>query len=216
MWVWGGTYAHGEVTRQAGRHGAEGDGVDGRAPLRWLQRAAAVAVAAVAVLGCSAAGPPVEALTGAAADPDWVPGIAATGSGYESRPEVGALDLGVMLRNVTADTELRIGTVRAVDGVGIEVERAGLDPVAERDENALASTWSGESSGMVDSVVLPPQHHVRLRVELRPDCDAEPALGIQATVTDGTTRTEVAIDQLPSPGGPGWIAEALDQHCAAD
>jgi hypothetical protein len=190
--------------------------VHGQATLGWRQRTAAVSVAAVALLGCSAAGPPVEALTAAALDPDWGPGITAIGSGYASRPDLGALDLDVVLRNVTTDTDLRIGSVRVVDRVGIEVERAGLDPVAERDESALASTWSGESPGMVDSVVLPPQHVVRLRVELRPDCDAEPALTLRATVTDGTTRTEVAIDQLPPAEGPGWIAEALDQHCATD
>ena len=190
--------------------------MDGPGPLGWLQRAVAVSVAAVVLVGCSAAGPPVEALIDAALDDDWGPFIAATSTGYASRPDLGALELDVVLRNVTADTDLRIGTVRVVDRVGIEVVRAGLDPVAERDETALAATWSGESAGMVDSVVLAPQHVVQLRVELRPDCDAAPALGLQATVTDGTTRTEVAIDELASAGGPGWIAEALDQFCAAD
>jgi hypothetical protein len=190
--------------------------VNESAAIRWLARRvlAAFAVLGVALVGCTgAAQPPVDALRDAVDEPNWGPGITTASSGSDSRPDAGELEIRLVLLNVTTDTDLRLGAVRVTDGAGIHVEHAGLDPFVERDEDALASPVQRDA--VVDSLVLPAQRYVRLRAELRPDCEDPGTPALQITVTDGTTRTDVALDQMASAGGPGWLTDVIDQHCAS-
>ncbi len=176
---------------------------------------ALLACLALAVTGCgSGDGPSEDALTSATLDPTWDPPIAASTTGIRSQPETGDLQFAVVLRNASVDTALRLGAATIVDGAGIEAVRLGLEPVAEREEPGLA--FPDEGLGVVDSLVLPAQHHAVLRAELRPDCDAVVHGDLQVTVTDGTTRTELHADDLATGAGPGWIAAAIAEYCAAD
>lgn len=170
---------------------------------------------ALVVTGCgSGEGPSEDALSSANLDPTWDPPLAASTTGIRSQPETGDLQLAVVLRNASVDTALRLGAATIVDGAGIEVVRLGLEPVAEREEPGLA--FPDEGLGVIDSLVLRAQQHAVLRAELRPDCDAVVDADLQVTVTDGTTRTEFQIDDLATPAGPGWLAGAIAEHCAAD
>jgi hypothetical protein len=178
-------------------------------------RSAAVLLAclALAVTGCgSGDGPSEDALASATLDPAWNPPIAGSTTGIRSQPETGDLLLAVVLRNASVDTRLRLGAAAIAGGTGIEVVRLGLQPVAEREEPGIA--FPEEPLGVIDSLVLPAQHHAVLRAELRPDCDTVVDADLQITVTDGTTRTELRLDDLATTGGPGWVSDAVATFCA--
>lgn len=173
--------------------------------------AVVIAVLGVLVLGCGSDEPPETALTDAEFSEDWRPRLSTSTTSTSARPETADLGLAVILRNASTDQTLRVGSVTVDDGTGIEVVRAGLEPVAERGEPVIE--WPEEPLGVVTSLVLPPQHHGVLRVELRVDCAATLDPDVRFTATDGTTRNELSVDELAAVEA-GWVAEVVAQFCA--
>jgi hypothetical protein len=174
-----------------------------------------VAVGLVAACRGGELEPPEEALASAEQDLDWDPPLTVTSASTAGAPDDGNLRVAFVLRNVSGADALRVGGSTFADATGVTVRQVGFEPVATADEPTVE--WPSDGTiGVIDSIALPPRHHVVLRAELTVDCDVTPRGDLEIVATDGVVRTTVAAGHLATPREIGWPEEVFDGHCSDD
>jgi hypothetical protein len=156
--------------------------------------------------------PPEEMLASADQDLDWDPPLTVTSTSTAGASDDGDLRVAFVLRNVSGDHALRLGGSTFAGMTGVMVRQVGFEPVATPEEPIIE--WPSEDTiGVIDSIAVPPRHHVVLRAELTVDCDVTPAGDLEFVATDGVVRTTVAAGDLSAPRAIGWPEEVVGTVC---